>query len=514
MKTEQKAVMGGVSNSRDAGLISSLRESTPEIMRQFRVPGLNIAVARRGQVIWEEGFGYADLARKTPMMPDTVMHSGSMGKLYTATAVMQLVESGVIGLHDPINRNLKGFQAINPLGEREITFYDLLTHRSGLTGNAAGPDFAPPAPLAEHVKEGYSRTTFEPYRGAAVPRWSAKVGTTYQYSNFGMATLGYLVQITNPEGLSFSEYVQKYIMDPLGMTSSQYPPVQDAVHIRPEIFTRLSAGYAAFGPLWVPTPAIYFADHPAGTVVTTPGDHLRVLLAMMNGGSLGGYQLLKPETVRLMLTPQIPVEVRGPTAEVGLVWNVLDSKTEDYSFGHGGAHMYGWANSSRAFPRLDFALVTATNYWNMTSDADAWDKGVSVVIAQCIANCVKRERMGARQQQQPHSWAWKASYVAGLIMAERMIGGLGMKSPLTEEMVDAMAAGAQLAPFASSQVWDADGFRAGVKDMLSVDMTPDAITAFLRSDRLQVRYEQLDVLYRELGARGVPLLPWYASRVP
>ena len=61
-------------------------------------------------------------------------------------------------------------------------------------------------------------------------------------------------------------------IDPLGMTSTQYPPVQDAAHIRPEIFARMSTGYALFGNVRIPTPAIYFADHPAGTVVTTPGE--------------------------------------------------------------------------------------------------------------------------------------------------------------------------------------------------------------------------------------------------
>lgn len=191
------------------------------------------------------------------MTPRTAFHSGSMGKVYTATAVMQLVEQGVMSLDEPINHYLRDFQITNPLGDRGVTLRDLLTHRSGLAGNAAGSDYLPPKPLAQHVKETYARGTFKEY---SKPLWSAKVGEKPQYSNLGLATLGYLVEVTNPERLTFSQYVQKHIIDPLGMTSTQYPPVQDAEHVRPEIYSAMSKGYARFGPVHLPTPAIYFAD--------------------------------------------------------------------------------------------------------------------------------------------------------------------------------------------------------------------------------------------------------------
>ena len=158
----------------DLRLIAALRDYIPHVLRQNGTPGLNLAVARHHQIIWRAGFGYADLERKTPMTPRTVFHSGSMGKTYTATAVMQLVEQGVMELDQPVNRYLKDFQIKDPLGDREVTLRDLLTHRSGLTGNAAGSDYLPPQPLAQHVKETYGRTAFREYSGA-IPLWSAKV---------------------------------------------------------------------------------------------------------------------------------------------------------------------------------------------------------------------------------------------------------------------------------------------------------------------------------------------------
>lgn len=504
-----QGISSGTSNhgqihSGNARLIEALRDFIPHLLRLNGTPGMNIALARTGKIIWEEGFGYADLDKKIPMTPETVFHSGSMGKTYTATAIMQLVERGIIGLYEPINKYLKKLQIVNPLGEREITFYDLLTHRSGLTVNNAGCHFVLPKPLEQHIIDGYSQKMFKIYEGTALPRWSAKVGEKYQYSNFGMATLGYLVQVTNPEGLTFSDYVQKHIIDPLGMTSTQYPPVQDSVHVRSEIFKRFSKGYAKFGPIDLPTPTIYFADFPAGTVVSTPGDHIRILLAYLNGGSYNGYQLLKPETVKHMLTPQLGVGSKS----LGLVWALSNIDKPDYYFSHAGAHMFGWNNDYRAYPKQDFAFAVASNNWDMTSGS--FSRHESEPIAEFISTWIERENAGAHKVQLPNkSWAWKCSYVIGLIIVERLKGGLGIDEPLTQEMVDTMANGVKVRSHDEKgiAVWDPEGFHQGAKDMMSVKMTREAIAAFLKTDRLKVAYEELNLIYREIGGQQ-SLLPW------
>ena len=86
----------------DAHLVEALKNSIPHIMRQNGTPGLGIALARGGEVIWEQGFGYADLEQKTPPTPQTVLHSGSMGKVYTATVpeadvrMIETSDSGVV----------------------------------------------------------------------------------------------------------------------------------------------------------------------------------------------------------------------------------------------------------------------------------------------------------------------------------------------------------------------------------------------------------------------------------
>ncbi len=490
----------------DRRLVAALESYIPHIIRQNGTPGLNIAVASHGRLIWERGFGLANLATRAPMTPATVMHSGSMGKTYTATAVMQLVEQGVLGLYEPINRYLKGFQIINPLGDREITVFDLLTHRSGLSGNTAGSHFAIPAPLREFIPAGYRRTHFEWYQETALPLWTHKVGEQFDYSNFGLATLGYLVEVTNPEGLSFSDYVRRHIMEPLSMTSSRFPPVQETPWIPKEIADRMSTGYAAFGPVALPTPTIYFADYPAGTVVTTPGDHIRLLMAYLNGGELDGHRILKPETVRLMLSPKVTFSVQGrepsplTSSGVGLIWLVNNAGKPDEYFSHAGAHMFGWYNDARAYPRRSLAVVVASNAWDMVAASPAVYQRIMDFVHTWLAN----ESVSAVRAPAPASWAWKTSYVIGLMMAERLRGYLGIPEPITDAMIETMATGAIVRAERENgePVWDAEAFRLGMRDMRAVPMTREAIREFLASERVRVGPEEIRILYHELGGRG------------
>jgi CubicO group peptidase (beta-lactamase class C family) len=488
----------------DGQLIAALQAFIPEVMRQNHTPGLNIAVARRGQVIWEAGFGFANLERREPMTPETIGRSGSMGKTYTATAVMQLVERGVMSLDDPINKHLD-FTVSNPLGERDITVYDLMTHRAGLTSNGAASTFGQPTPLGEHLRRQYSDAgQHDSYRGA-VPKWMYKVGETFMYSNTGIATLGYLVERTNPDGLSFSEYVQRHIIDVLGMTSTQYPTMQAEPHARADLMARASTGYSGFGPLNIRTPYIYFADYPAGCVLTTPADHVRVLSAYLNGGTLDGATILQPDTVELMLREHVPSVKPGIDAHLGLVWFVLNPGRPDESFGHSGAHMYGWHNDYRAYPGLDLAVAVFTNRWDMERWSTATpSKHDSALIYEFAAGWLQEHEKGARVTSRSH--AWKVSYAAGLTIVERTLAALSVDGTFGPELVDAMVRDAHHLGGEPS-LWDEDGFRAGVADMLTADHTWPGIKDFMASDRLQVSRAELELINREFDAVGPVSLP-------
>lgn len=346
-------------------LIDALRDFVPHVVRAQGTPGLNLALGYKGRLIWEAGFGYADVASEKSMTPETVYHSGSLGKTYTATAVMQLVDRGILSLDDAINEHLP-FEVSNPLGERDITVHDLLTHRSGISSGGAMGVWHKPMPLAQALQESFD-SDMSPVGGGVTPFWVARVGERYNYSNPGLATLGLIVETVNREGLAFADYVQKHVMDPLGMEASQYPPAQHRDYVRPEIWEQMSTGYARMGGALIPTIPLYFSHYPAGGVLAKPADHLRLLMAMLAGGRYHDYQVLEAETVEQMLTPQH--DELGPGLDLGLVWLLRDHGQPTMSFSHAGGHMFGWRTDGWGWPDLDVSVVVASNQWSLPDSA-------------------------------------------------------------------------------------------------------------------------------------------------
>jgi CubicO group peptidase (beta-lactamase class C family) len=472
--------------------VEALRDAIPQLVRRRHVPGLNLAVARAGRVIWEASFGYADLGRRLPMELDTVTRSGSMCKTYTATSVMQLVEHGVVGLDAPINDYLD-FPVINPLGAREVSVRDLLTHRSGLFTDGASSSLRRPRELNEHLRDDFARGTLDYFHGSK-PKWTAAVGERFQYSNTGIAVLGLIVQRANPEGLSFSEYVQRHVIDLLGMTSTQFPPVNnDPEIVRPDILERVSTGYAGWGTLRIASPQIHFANYPAGLVLTIPRDHVRVLLAYLAGGTLNDRRLLEETTIREMLAPQ--AETPGTIGDhIGLVWLLRDVGQPTESFGHAGGHMWGWITDYRAFPRLDLAIAVFTNQWDMGE----WQSGTAnPSIAEHIAELAAATVAGHRPST--HSWAWKRSYLIGLSLAVATQGACGIDEPFSPEQISAMV---DCAYPGADELWDDGGFRTALRDIEHAEFTLEGLERFFASDRCQLSRPELDALWLDAGGTG------------
>ncbi len=481
--------------TRDEALISAVRAFIPTVMKAQNAPGLNIALARHGHLIWEAGFGFANLEHGWPMTPETVFHSGSMGKTYTGTAIMQLVERGVVDINERADTHLP-FAIDNPLGARPVTVHDLLTHQSGLAyGDAAFSSFDFPQPLLDLLQEAYSREHHRAYSGQRYPLWDHQVGEVWNYSNTALATLGLIVELANPEGLSFSDYIQQQVMDPLGMRFAQYPPVQDQAHVRPDIWQRMSTGYTTFGSAWVPTPPIWFEGFPAGAFVAAPGDHIRLLLAYLNKGSYNGHQLLKPATVDYMLTPQFDGPAWGSGADTGIIWQLADRGTPTSNFNHGGAHMYGWRNTAMAFENFDVAVVVATNHWALP----AISREVPL-ITRLIGTWLSMERAAIEVTAPSTSWAWKIAYVSGLLFVESINGAIGVAQAMSPELVMETARLTVNDAYRTRPGrWDPEGFLAGVGDLQGVAMTPEAISDFANSDKIRVPLEERLQIYRELG---------------
>ncbi len=484
-------------NPRDVALIRALDAFLPELLRGHNSPGINIALARHGKIVWEGAYGYADASKSKPATPETVFRSGSLGKTYTGAAIMQLVERGVISLDDPINKHLP-FEVKNPYGGPEVTVFHLMTHTAGLGTGVAGSVFGKPRPLEEIVCTAFSLEK-QPFFGGA-PTWNGPAGEAWYYSNLGVATLGLIVERTNPEGLSFSDFVEQKIMKPLDMASTQYPPVQSVEYVRPDIWKRMSTGYSPMGNVWIPTLLVYIGEYPAGGVVSIPRDHLRFIMAMMKGGKLGEARILQEGTVAEMLKPHVEghIPYGGPRLRErqGLIWWLRDWDKPHRAFHHAGGHMFGWRTMGIAWPEYDTAVVFALNNWGILS-ADASNRQLEAFIETWLRS---ESPVCPALPTDIDNLAWKSSYLRGLLFLESYRYTIGIPDKLDMAEVERVATEAVTQTWSEADaLWNSEAFVAGVRDMNAVTPTSEAIHAFAKSNRMRIALEEARRIIPHLG---------------
>lgn len=255
----------------------------PYGLKNGDIAGAVVAVVKDGNVLFQGGYGYADVEARVPMDPERVMmRIGSTSKLFTWTAVMQLVEQGKLDL----NRNVDDYLdfKVSPRGGPAITLLDLMNHRGGFEEGIK--DVLATDPRAFMSTETYLKQHPRPL--------IFRPGTVPAYSNFGAALAGYIVQRVS--GQPFDRYVEQHIFEPLGMEHSTF------AQPLPERFKGMvSRGYrSASQP---PQPYELITTAPAGSVASTAADMARFMLANLQQGHLGSYDMLNARTTLLMHTP-------------------------------------------------------------------------------------------------------------------------------------------------------------------------------------------------------------------
>src|SRR5215467_4771549 len=172
------------------------------------IAGATIAVVKDGKLLFAKGYGYADLEKKKPVSPqDTLFRPGSISKLFTWTAIMQLYEQGKLDLDRNVNDYLD-FKIPDAFG-KPITLKNIMTHTPG---------------FEEQVKDLFTNDAAKPnlgeYLKAHIPKRIYPPGTVPAYSNYATAVAGYIVQRVS--GRPFEEYVSENIFKPLNMTHSTF----------------------------------------------------------------------------------------------------------------------------------------------------------------------------------------------------------------------------------------------------------------------------------------------------
>ncbi|MFY7941621.1 MAG: serine hydrolase domain-containing protein, partial [Burkholderiaceae bacterium] len=254
--------------------VTQLRSFIQQEMKSQRLAGLSIALVGDQQVLWTQGFGWADQRNKQPAAPETLYRVGSISKLFTATAVMQMVEAGQIKLDAPLQQVLPQFQMRSRLGSASvITVRQLLTHHAGLPRDIGhGMWTADPARFTVV-------TTALAQQDAAYPPQ-----TVFSYSNLGFDVLGHVVE--QVAGQPFENHVQQKLLIPLGMRTASFTaaPADHALMAKPH-----DKGLAA------PEPPL--RDVPAGGLNASVLDLSRVLSMVFAKGRVGDKKVLQAQTV-------------------------------------------------------------------------------------------------------------------------------------------------------------------------------------------------------------------------
>jgi CubicO group peptidase (beta-lactamase class C family) len=285
----------------------------PYALNSGQIAGAVVAVVKDGNILLQKGFGYADVGRQIPMDPEgTMVRAGSTSKLFTWTAVMQLVEQGKLDLNKNVDEYLD-FK-VSPATGKPITLLDLMNHRAGFEEGLK--DIIATEPHGLESTETYLKQHPRPllFPPGSVPA----------YSNYGAALAGYIVERVSGE--PFARYVERHIFTPLGMMHSTFDQPLPA-----RFKDAVSQGYGTAS--MPPHPYELVVTAPAGSLATTAADMARFMIAQLNQGRIGDSEILKSQTARLMQSPSETALPGFSTMAHGFFYETRNGRA---LIGHGG----------------------------------------------------------------------------------------------------------------------------------------------------------------------------------
>jgi CubicO group peptidase (beta-lactamase class C family) len=335
--------------------------------------GFVVGIARGGKLAYLQPTGFEDPDKKSPMRPNSIFRIGSMSKQITSVATMMLVDEGKLDLDAPVARylpELKDMPVVKKdpasgdaiLGElepakRAMTIRDLLRNTSGLV--YGGPGFADPGfgNAAIHALYGV-KAPFR--RDKPIAPFVASLGTLpllhqpgeiWEYS-LGYDVLGRVIEVVS--GQTFEQFLQNRLFAPLHMVDSGFSVPADKLD---RLVVVPGAQPKPLSDGDVGKPQTFFSG--GGGMVSTVPDFLRFCQMLLNGGELDGVRILKPETVRLMMTNSMPPDIHfagheaGPAYGTGWGLGFAIRTNPDFSFIPGAVGSFNWQGSWGTFFSVD-----------------------------------------------------------------------------------------------------------------------------------------------------------------
>lgn len=285
----------------------------PAQLQNRDIAGAVISVVKEGRILLAKGYGYADFAARKPVVADrTLFRPGSISKVFTAIAIMQLVEQGKLDLDRDVNDYLDF--AIPKTHPEPITLRRILTHTAGFEETLKNL-FVPSAREMRPLRD---------YLIAAMPARIFPPGRVPSYSNYALTLAGYIIERVSAE--PFEKYIAAHILDPLKMEHSSF-----AQPLPEELERDMSHGYLAAEQ--GARRFEFVTAAPAGALSATASDMSRFMLALLGEGTLEGATILKPESVKAMESRQF--ELHPDLHGIGLI--LMDySMNGQRIVGHGG----------------------------------------------------------------------------------------------------------------------------------------------------------------------------------
>src|SRR5437879_1361777 len=289
----------------------------PAQLEREDIAGAVVAVVKDGKVLFAKGYGFSDVAKRKPVSPaDTLFRPGSISKLFTWTAVMQLVEQGKLDLDRDVNDYLD-FKIPAAFG-KPITLRNIMTHTPGFEETAKElfvADASKMRPLDEYLRDHVPARIFPP-------------GVTPAYSNYGTAVAGCIIQRVS--GKAFEQYIADNIYKPLGMSHTTFVQPLPA-----NLLPLMSNGYEQGSK--EAKPYEFVQAFPAGSVATSAMDMCNFMLAHLQEGQWNGAQILKPETAKLMHARAFGSDPRLNGMALGFY---EETRNGHRIIGHGGDTLY------------------------------------------------------------------------------------------------------------------------------------------------------------------------------
>ena len=363
----QSVLVSAQSPSRDEALTAFSRQLRVDVAADD-VGGIVAGVMVDGDLVWAQAFGWADRDALTPMSTASISRTGSISKSVTAVLMMRLLDEGVIGLDEPVERYLPAFASIKDrrVDAQPVTFRHLASHTAGLIREPQWPD-AVVGPIElwdKRIVESLPLTAYD-----TVP------GARYQYSNIGFGTLG--LALAKAAGRPFMEMVRTEVLEPLGMTGSEF------VVAGAKLEARLAAGYVIGqdGSIDGGQPAREHAGRgykvPNGGVYSTVADLGRFMGAM---SGVPGLRILSEESRQEALSIQTP---ENPNRGYGLGFSVQIDEQGRKIASHGGS-VAGYTAHMAFDPKARIGVVLLRNYGRGSTNLGTATQGLVAQLRSSI----------------------------------------------------------------------------------------------------------------------------------